>query len=237
MIWILLLSTVRMVSGAEQDSLFAVANQQYTRKNFEKAYQIYDGLVREGYTSSHLLYNYANTCLQTERTAQAIAYYEKALKVHPNDVEIQNNLAYARKQLGVTDNLFQSFWSRIEEKYLYVITIILAWITVLLMISALFLVERQHRKKIYYLLGIVGVLTVYFSVQSALIYQQNHLKTFAIALEEVIMYKEPATLSTEVYDIFAGQKVEILQTKDGWSEVITERNKRGWVQSEGFVRL
>lgn len=237
MIWILLLSAVRMVNGAEQDSLFAVANQQYTQKNFEKAYQIYDGLVREGYASSHLLYNYANTCLQIERTAQAIAYYEKALKIHPNDTEVQNNLAYARKQLGVIDNSFQSFWSRADEKYLYIITIIMAWVTVLLMISVLFLVAKPHRKKMYYLLGIVGAVTVYFSIQSVLIYQQNHLKTFAVALEEVIMYKEPATLSTEVYDIFAGQKVEILQSKNGWSEVITERNKRGWVQSGGLVQL
>lgn len=231
------LMSVSLVNAAEQDSLFTVAQQHYIQRNYEKAFHIYDGLIREGYTSPNLYYNFANACLQTDRPARAIAYYEKALKSRPDDTEIQNNLVYSRKQLGVTDIQEISFWSKMDEKYLYIINIVLVWIVLLLIAYILLLVRPAHRKKLYYGLLLIGICTVYISIQSALVYQYKHLKTFAIAQEEMVMHKDPAKFSTEVYDIFAGQKVEILQSKNGWSEVITERNKQGWVQSDGLVQL
>jgi uncharacterized protein YgiM (DUF1202 family) len=49
------------------------------------------------------------------------------------------------------------------------------------------------------------------------------------------LYKNPAVLSQEVYDVFNGQKVEVLQQSNGWSEIKTDKNKTGWVISEGLI--
>ncbi len=234
---LLVVMSVSLVNATEQDSLFTVAQQHYIQRDYKKAYHIYDGLIREGYTSPNLYYNFANTCLQTDQPERAIAYYEKALRSRPGDTEIQNNLAYARKQSGVTDIQEISFWSGIDEQYLYIINIIIVWIAILLIAYILLLARPAQRKKLYIGLLVIGICTAYISIQSALVYQNKHLKTFAIAQGEMIMYKDPAKFSTEVYDIFAGQKVEVLQSGNGWSEVITERNKQGWVQADGLIEI
>lgn len=234
---LLVLMSVSLVNATEEDSLFTAAQEQYQHKNFKKAYDLYDGLIREGYTSPNLYYNFANTCLQTDHPEKAIAYYEKALKSRPGDTEIRNNLAYVRKQSGVTDIHEISFWSKLDEKNLYIINIVLVWITILLMAYILLLARPARRKILYMGLLVIGICTAYVSVQTALVYQYKYLKTFAIAQEEMIMYKDPAKFSTEIYDIFAGQKVEVLQSENGWSEVMTERNKRGWVQSDALIEI
>ena len=45
------------IAAQEKDSLFAEANQLYVQKNYEKAYHIYDGLIKEGFQDA---INYAS---------------------------------------------------------------------------------------------------------------------------------------------------------------------------------
>ena len=225
------------VSAQEKDSLFAVGNNFYFQKNYEKAYQIYDGLVREGFQDPSLWYNFANACMQVDQPKKALAYYEKALQIHPKDQEIQNNLKYVRQQLNLTDNTKSSLFKQMEEMYLYAITVVLVWVSIL-MVLVFFLYPKFKKSKIHLSLSILSIaFTLFFLFQSATVYQYRHLKEFAIAQEELLLYKHPAVLSQEVYDVFNGQKLEILQQKDGWSEVKTEKNKRGWVISEGLILL
>src|SRR5690606_18052150 len=106
--------------------------------------------------------------------------------------------------------------------------IFLIWAAILLICYLFLLKQKSERGKWYWASFIVGSFAVFAAIQSALIFQHRHLKVFAIAQDEIIMYKSPAKFSTEVYDIFSGQKVEILQSRNEWSEVKTERNKRGW---------
>ena len=78
---------------------------------------------------------------------------------------------------------------------------------------------------------------MFFIYQSGSVYQYQHLNQYAIAQEELSLYKNPGVLSQEVYDIFNGQKIQVLHQKDGWSEIKTEKNKSGWVISEGLILL
>lgn len=225
------------VSAQEKDSLFAVGNNLYLQKNYEKAYQIYDGLVKEGFQDPSLWYNFANVCMQLEQPEKALAYYEKAHQIHPKDHEIQNNLKYVRHQLNLLVNAESSFFIQIEETYLYTIAVILVWISVLL-ILVIFLYPNFKKSRIYQSATIFSLLiTLFFIFQSASVYQYLHLKKFAIAQEELLLYKNPAILSQEVYDVFNGQKVEVLQQSNGWSEIKTDKNKTGWVISEGLILL
>ena len=223
------------VSAQEKDSLFAVANDLYLQKNFQKAYQIYDGLVQEGFEDPSLWYNFANVCMQIDQPEKALAYYEKALQIHPKDEEIQSNLKFVRHQLNITDLSETSFFKKMDETYLYAITVLLTWISVLL-ILIFFIYQKFKKNRIYQLASIISVLfTFFFLFQSLFVYQFRHLKKFAIAQEELLLYKNPAVLSQEVYDVFNGQKVEVLQQSNGWSEIKTDKNKTGWVISQGLI--
>jgi tetratricopeptide (TPR) repeat protein len=222
------------VSAQEKDSLFAVGNNLYLQKNYEKAFQIYDGLVREGFQDPSLWYNFANVCMQMVLPEKALAYYEKALQIHPKDAEIQSNLKFVRHQLNLIDT-DSSFFKKMDETYLYAITVLLTWVSVLLILVIL-IYQKFKRNRIYQLATILSVLiTLFFLFQSFSVYQIRHLKKFAIAQEELLLYKNPAVLSQEVYDVFNGQKVEVLQQSNGWSEIKTDKNKTGWVISEGLI--
>lgn len=225
------------VSAQEKDSLFAVANDLYLQKNYEKAYQIYDGLVQEGFEESSLWYNFANACMQVDQPEKALAYYEKAHKIHPKDFEIQSNLKFVRQKLSLTDSTETSFFKNLNEYYLYSITMILIWISIL-SILIFILYPKFKKNKIYLSLTLISVIiTLFFIYQSGSVYQYQHLNQYAIAQEELLLYKNPGVLSQEVYDIFNGQKIQVLHQKDGWSEVKTEKNKSGWVISEGLILL
>jgi tetratricopeptide (TPR) repeat protein len=223
------------LSAQEKDSLFAVGNNLYLQKNYEKAFQIYDGLVQEGFQDPSLWYNFANVCMQMDEPERALAYYEKAFQIHPKDEEIQSNLKFVRHQLNITDLSESSFFKKMDETYLYAITVLLTWISVLL-ILVFFVYQKFKKNRIYQLTSILSLMiTLFFLFQSGLVYQFRHLKKFAIAQEELLLYKNPAVLSQEVYDVFNGQKVEVIQQSNGWSEIKTDKNKTGWVISEGLI--
>ncbi len=224
-------------SAQEKDSLFAVGNNLYLQKNYEKAYQIYDGLIKEGFQNPSLWYNYANVCMQMDLPEKALAYYEKALQIHPRDQEIQNNLKYVRQQLNLSDTTSTSFFKQMEEMYLYTITVALIWIS-LLLVLVFFLYPKFKKNKIYISISILSIaFTLFFLFQSATVYQYRHLQKFAIAQDELLLYKNPGVLSQEVYDVFNGQKVKVLQQNIGWTEVKTDKNKTGWVLAEGLIFL
>jgi ABC-type sugar transport system permease subunit len=163
--------------------------------------------------------------MQIDQPERALAYYEKAFQIHPKDEEIQSNLKFVRHQLNITDLSESSFFKKMDETYLYAITVILTWISVLLIL--IFLIYQKFKKnRIYQMASILSLMiTLLFLFQSGLVYQFRHLKKFAIAQEELLLYKNPAVLSQEVYDVFNGQKVEVLQQSNGWSEIKTDKNK------------
>lgn len=220
--------------ASEEDSLFQAGLKMYNQKDYVKAYHLFDGLVREGYHSADLYFNYGNVCMQQNLPAKAIAYYEKAIKLRPNDSQIQNNLDFANKEVGVDEVTKPSFWARIGVTYLYTLTIISLWIFIAAILLTFFLMPAGKRKIGYLSMFIFGIGTFYFMFQSIQIYIGNKSK-YAIAQSELLVYQQPSLLSSDVYDVFGGQKVKVLHVKEGWIQIKTEKDKIGWVQAGKMI--
>lgn len=223
--------------ASEQDSLFTTANQFYQIEQFEKAYQLYDGLVREGVESENLFFNYANACMHKDEVPMAIAYYYKARKSNPTDKLILNNLMMAQKKLGLYDASLQGRWlNQWDDKTIYLISIITAWISVLLVMIIIIFTPAVKRKYWWATSSVIFGLTVFFAVVSTSRYQEAH-RDYAISLKESIIYKSPSSLSMEVYEIFEGQKVIILESKSSWVKIKTDKNKEGWLPAEKLLHI
>lgn len=235
--FLFLLFSISALKASEQDSLFAVGNQLYQQKNYEKAFQVFDGLVKEDVQSDELYFNYANTCLQTEQYSKAIAYYYKVLKNRHQDVAAYNNLLYAQKQLGVTDSFTSTFLQSWSSTTLYSITIFLLWISILMIITAVFFLSSKNRKRLLMLGGVGVILTTFFTVISVMRYQAEEVYQYGVAIQETVLYRAPSTLSTEVYDVFDGQKVKIVGQENGWVQIQTDKKKSGWLPSEYIVKI
>ena len=78
-----------------QNKEFAKANFYYNESKYDTAVVIYENILKDGYVSAPLLYNIGNAYFKMRNYPMAILNYEKALKLEPNNKEIQQNLAIA----------------------------------------------------------------------------------------------------------------------------------------------
>ena len=92
-IFILLLS---LSASAQQNALFDSATKAYNAGEYQSAVDIYLEILESGKHSPELYYNLGNAYYKLNQIAPSIYYYEKALLLKPNDVEIKNNLGYAQ---------------------------------------------------------------------------------------------------------------------------------------------
>ena len=102
-------------SAAENNmnrDLFAQGNTAYAKGEYDQAIEYYKAaLTREGYTPS-LLYNLGNAYYMKNEMGQSILNYERALYLDPGNIDIEANLALARKKRrsgGAGANILEGF--------------------------------------------------------------------------------------------------------------------------------
>jgi len=71
-----------------------------TRKgNTKTAIELYQKILSEGYESSTLYYNLGNASFRSNKLGKARLYYEKSLKLNPNNEDATANIEYLEKIL------------------------------------------------------------------------------------------------------------------------------------------
>jgi tetratricopeptide (TPR) repeat protein len=233
MIWMVLVSISTIAS--EHDSLMTKGEMYYQQGNHMNAYIIFDGLVSEGVEDGNLFYNYANTALQYEQYSKAIAYYEKALLLNPDDLQVQNNLNFARKKLDI--DVVKPTYILSDFLHHYWILAVLWWI-LLGTVAAIRLIKQKHLRM--FLSAILMLITIFTSTLAYDLfvqYQERQSGRYAIVQDDILMYHEPAELSSEVYELSEGMKVKIGKEVNGWVEVSIKKVKKGWVRKEDLILI
>ncbi|MGD8306960.1 MAG: tetratricopeptide repeat protein, partial [Ignavibacteria bacterium] len=90
-----LLVLITNINASPISSRIDEANTYYREGSYEKAIEIYESLVDEGYLGVSLFYNLGNTYYRVGKIGYSILYYEKALKLDPSDDDIKHNLEFA----------------------------------------------------------------------------------------------------------------------------------------------
>jgi tetratricopeptide (TPR) repeat protein len=81
------------------DENWTQANELYAAGNYAEAEQFYKTIENSGCVSADLYYNLGNTCFKQQMWGKAILYYERALKLHPDDKDISHNLEMANAMI------------------------------------------------------------------------------------------------------------------------------------------
>lgn len=68
----------------------------YNEKDYERAIDEWRSCVDNGIQDADLYYNLGNAYFRNAKLGFAIFYYKSALRLNPNDADIQHNLAYAQ---------------------------------------------------------------------------------------------------------------------------------------------
>ena len=104
-LWTACLLLLFVLPGLAQEARLEVnqANQLYRDAQYQKAAQLYDRVVKNGYESPALYYNLGNCYFKLHNLPAAILFYERARRLAPHDEDISYNLRLAN--LRVVDKI------------------------------------------------------------------------------------------------------------------------------------
>ncbi|MEA3477472.1 MAG: tetratricopeptide repeat protein [Bacteroidota bacterium] len=240
--WISIIVIFTFLVSQAQESQFPVieqANQAYNAGAYQEAIDLYNDVLKEDYSSAALYYNLGNAYFKINDIPSAILNYEKALKLNPNDQQIQFNLNIANSQIvdkieAVPDMFYVRWWKDFSKTFssddwariaigLYLMIILLA---------AVFIISRSPGlRRISFWAGLAtGIMLIISTTISYQKYNQQINDKYAIIFSPTITVKSsPSRSSVDLFVIHEGTKVEITDQVEGWHEIRIVNGSIGWV--------
>jgi len=226
---------------SQNETLFQKATTAYNDGKYDEAITDYLKIIANGKHSPELYFNLGNAYYKLNKVAPSIYYYEKALLLNPNDVELKNNLAYAKNMtLDAIENLpetnFKSMYKKVTGYYTFDQWAYINIALILLFVIAYISFRNFHsatKKRISF----IGSLTCLFLSLLAMIaaylnYSDYKQKKPAIVFEEEsIVQAEPNNRSQEVFRLHEGTKVYVLDNLNDWYKIKLADGKSGWISS------
>lgn len=238
---------ISAVIFGQTNSLFDRATGHYADGNFEEAVRDYEKILENGKASAEVYYNLANAYYKLEQVAPSIYYYNKALQLNPGNKDIQNNLLLAKEHtIDVIQSKPKTKWTRFVERIMDVFSFD-SWAVIAVIFSVLFMIfgllyyfnPRTGRKRFFFSLGgmslIACTLSVIFAFNRYDFAQNNQ---FAIVFaEQTGVYSEPNLNSSEAFVLHEGTKIKVLDKFNGYSKILLEDGKEGWIADDNIKEL
>ena len=86
------------IGAFAQEAAIKEAEVAYTKEDYGKAIELYEGLLKTHGESAEIYYNLGNAYYKENKIAPAILNYERALLLDPGDGDIRFNLQLARQK-------------------------------------------------------------------------------------------------------------------------------------------
>lgn len=231
-------------AAASPHTVFFHANNLYRGGDYTAAAREYEELRRSGADSLSLHFNLGNAYFKSGDKGRAILSYERALRHHPGDPDVQSNLAYARSLTGAEGcplPVWQRFAFPLAQRLSFET---LWWLTTLaysfsfLMLIAQRLLPRAPRG-LSYMVGASAVLALLAgSSWSRQLYELIVQQTaVVVANGETTVRFEPADNGTAHFTLQEGSNVRVLDQRDAWLQIARCDGRRGWVAAASTERL
>ncbi|MCL2510658.1 MAG: tetratricopeptide repeat protein [Bacteroidales bacterium] len=221
---------------ALMDSALAAYNSGMFGTALEHYRYILDTLNQE---SAALYYNMGNTAFKRNDLASAILYYEKALKLAPNDEDLIFNLGLANSRIpdrieAVPDMFFMRWYKKVTHllapnQWAYLTLGILA--LSLMFLALYFIAYRIVIRKIGFWMGVVLLLTFTFTltVSHQTANEQTAQNTGIVFSASLTVKSSPEESSTDLFVLHEGAKVWILESVNTWYKIKIANGSVGWI--------
>lgn len=226
------------------DEMMKSANDLYVKGKFQEAINIYESIVQKEFEGTSLYYNLGNAYYRTGKIGYAILYYEKALKLSPDDEDVMHNLQLA--QLNVKDKieaLPAFFLFRIWESVLAAFSVdgwtILSYSLFILFLFALgfyFFAKNIAQQRIAFY-SFVVILVIFLLSSSLLIVkinQESKLKYGIVLNSSLVAKTSPDLQGRDAFVIHEGLKVKVEDKVDKWIKIRLEDGQIGWVEKDSI---
>jgi len=246
-----LVATILLVAfhavAQDPEQLAAQAAKAYNARQYQEAIAQYEKIIAGGYESYALYYNLGNAYFRNNENAQAILYYEKALKLEPNNEDIKHNIEVVNSKLAdkvemVPELFYKRWWKLIvnmmDIDMLAAVNIILLSLA-LLLIAIYIAVPNILARKISFWAGIS--LLFIFSIGVLAASQRNHNNTSqyeAIVFTQTVNIKSsPDENSKDIFVLHEGTKVKLLDVVAEWQEIRIANGSVGWIKTSDIKKI
>ncbi len=238
---------INVMSASQIDDLMKQGNAAYQNGNYQNAISDYEKLVNDGYEGVSLYYNLGNAYYKDGKLGYSILYYEKALKLAPNDDDIQHNLAIANsKTIDKINTLprffifqwWESLLSFFSVKGWTYFTYVL-FILILAAVGVYFFIKNPLIQRYSFFGGLaILVLFILSAVMLAInVNRQLNVKNGIIIAQAVSAKLSPDTKSNDAFVIHEGLKVKMEDKVDDWVKVRLKDGKIGWLPQSDIAQI
>jgi tetratricopeptide (TPR) repeat protein len=246
-----LIATILLVAfhaaAQEPDQMAAQAAKAYNTKHYQEAITQYEKVIAGGYESYALYYNLGNAYFRNNEIAEAALYYEKALKLAPDNEDIKHNIEVVNSKLidkveMVPELFYKRWWKEIvnlmDIDTLAFVNIIL--LTLALVLIAIYIaVSNITLRKVSFWSGIA--LLLLFSVGVLAASQRNH---YLVNQHEAIVFTQTVNIksspdenSKDIFVLHEGTKVKLLDVLADWQEIRIANGSVGWIKASDIKKI
>lgn len=224
-----------------------VADEAYSKGNYQKAIQIYENLLQKKATPD-LYYNMGNAYYRSDNITKAVICYERALLLAPGNRDIKHNLAIARSKtidkIQPADEIFIVEWykslvgSQSVDAWakLALFALVLALVSFLVYLFAEKILFRQIGFFMSLLFIVVFIFSNIFAWQ--LTKNMNSSNGAVVVSPAANVKKTPSNDATEVFVIHEGTYVKITDASlKGWAQVEMLDGREGWIPSGSLEKI
>ncbi len=230
-----------VIFADHRDFLFEQGNRAYQDEKYEQAVKSYEEILQMNYENAHLYYNLGNAYYKSGRNSKAILNYHRALRLRPNDEDINFNLQIAN--LSVVDKIptlpemfyikyFNQFRSFFSIRILTIIVLTLYFVFVgswILLLQFKTVKLRLIFKTVMFSLLIL-LLAFSFTFGSKIMSLRN-VEAIVVS-PQVDVRSSPSQDGTEIFQIHEGLKVKITNSSGDWHEIRLSDGKEGWLMKK-----
>lgn len=240
-----LVSVIALAGGNE--SLFELANENYSEGRYDKAIESYQEILASGYSSPALYYNLGNSYYKKNEITRAIINYERALLLAPGDDDIKYNLNIANQlvvdKINALPEFFLTKWIRqlrmgLSPNQWGIISLSCFLFTGIFFLLFYFLRSRPWRRFLFFtsiLMLLISGTSLAFGLKQN---QQFTERNTAIILSPTVTGKSsPDESGTDLFVLHEGVKVWITDHLNGWLEIELADGNKAWIPENSLERI
>lgn len=223
----------------DHTGLFYSANKLYEQAKYEQAVGEYKKIIERGSQSGPLYYNIGNCYFKLGSMGKTILYYEKAIRLIPNDPELRFNYNYVVSLLEDKIELPKINW--FMKKFLdiagimvfskWLVLIIIIWL--ILIASIIIKIFTPGFSRIFKHLIIIESILLGICILCAITQYKVFSSPAAIVIpKEVPVRYGPGEAEVEAFMLHEGTKVEIRKAEENWYQIQLPDGKSGWLPKE-----
>lgn len=244
---ILCLAQMGNLRAADAQKVFAEANQAYQEGNYRLAADGYESILKSGNVfSKELFFNLGNAYFRLNQIGLSLLNYERALRLDPSDVDIQQNLVIARTRVSddiepVTTVFFIRWWHNLRGLFpadsWATFGLFFLWLGAIGF--AFWLLDNQrHRKKYGFITGLTAVpLSIFLFILAETAASVMRTPFGIVINHETALKNAPDPNATTVNNLHEGLKIEILDIIGTMTKVKLPNGEDGWLPTSDVEKI